>query len=146
MLASLDRYRDLGPLVVRIVLAIILLYHGILKFMATDQTVAFFTKAGVPAPGATVYLSGLAEVIGGVLILLGLYTRLAAIPLIVNFLAAIFFVRLPKGFEIAKGGFEWDLLLLASMVALLLAGAGGISLDARREAAAGGQAAQAKSF
>ena len=72
------------------------------------------------------YLAAGSEFGCGVLIMLGLLTRLAAIPLIVTMLVAITTVTGSKGFA----GYEFNLTLIAMAVALILTGAGLISLDA----------------
>lgn len=135
MLKRLDSYRDLGPLSLRLTLAAILLYYGVPKFTTYANFVGLFTKWGIPAPSVSVVVNGLVEVGGGVLLLLGLFTRLAAILLAVNFVIAILVVHLPNGFATSKGGFAWPLLILAATLALLFGGPGRYSLDAGREQA-----------
>lgn len=135
-LKRLDDYRDLGPLLLRLALAAILLYYGLPKFTQYATFVGLFTKWGLPAPAVSVILNGIVEVGGGVLVLLGLFTRPAAVALGFNFVIAILYVNLPNGFATAKGGFAWPMLVLAAVLTLLFVGPGRFSLDAGSEARA----------
>jgi putative oxidoreductase len=77
-------------------------------------------------PPELAVIIGLLEFIGGLAILLGIFTRIAAILLAINMIGAILLVKLSKGFI---GGFELDLLYLAIMISLILTGPGSISIE-----------------
>ena len=96
-----------------------------MKFFS-DEPLQFADPLGVGVP-ASLGLATFAEILCSLLIMVGLFTRLAAIPLIVTMLVAAFLVNLPGG--LAK--MEMTLLYLAVFVALALTGPGWYSLDAR---------------
>jgi putative oxidoreductase len=75
------------------------------------------------------YMVTFVELIGGILLIVGLFTRLVAILLAVDMLVATLMVHLPNGFFMANNGFEFTLLLLAAAVALAVSGPGEASLD-----------------
>jgi putative oxidoreductase len=92
-----------------------------------------FTSMGMPAPVALLVIS--AEFFGGLGLIFGLLTRIAAFGIGADMIGAIFLVHLPNGFFMnwmgaQKGeGFEFHLLAIAMAAALLLRGAGAFSLD-----------------
>lgn len=138
---QLNRYRDLGPLVLRLMLAAILLDAGLRKFPA--GTTQLLTRFGFPAPGFFALLNSASEVVGGILLLVGLFTRWATIPLLINFAVALLLVRIPIGFRVGQTvGAAWDGLIFTTILSLLFTGPGAYSLDARRAPASAGQAAK----
>ena len=118
-----------GAMITRLSLGGVLLSHGLLKVMVftIPGTVAYFESMGLPAAAA--YLTIFAEVAGGSAILLGLYTRLAAllsIPLLVGALWA----HSGNGwlFSAPGGGWEFPLLLVVLAVAVAMQGSGAFAL------------------
>jgi putative oxidoreductase len=116
----------------------IFLLEGILKFRSPQEFgVGRFIKIGIPMPQFFAPFDGTFEIGCGVLLLLGLFTRLAVIPMIINMLVAIYSTKLPI---LAKDGF-WkmahaallDYAMLFGLISLLIAGAGTWSLDERLE-------------
>ncbi|ABX12993.1 DoxX family protein [Nitrosopumilus maritimus SCM1] len=71
----------------------------------------------------------LAEFIGGVLLVVGVLSRISAVILSVILLGAIFHIRWENGFFVSKGGWEWDLVMLAATLAIIAAGPGRISIS-----------------
>jgi putative oxidoreductase len=67
----------------------VFLSEGILKFVYTNQGIGRFTKLGLPAPGLTATFIGGLEIVGGLLLIFGLFTRIAALPFIVEMTVAI---------------------------------------------------------
>ena len=84
---------------------------------------------GVPAPALAAVALVLTEVVGGAALILGLFTRLAAVPLAFSMFVATVLVHLPNGFFSSSGGVEFTLLLTVACVALALTGPGKASLD-----------------
>jgi putative oxidoreductase len=122
--------KDLGLTLLRVVVGLVFLAHGYQKLFVwgIGGVTAAFTQIGIPAPHLSAYLASFAEFFGGIALLLGLFTRLAAIPVAVNMVVAILQVHLQGGFFAPKG-IEFPLTLLAANVALVLAGGGAFALE-----------------
>jgi putative oxidoreductase len=114
-----------GPLPIRILAGITFIAHGLPKFENIAGTQGFFGSIGLPPELALPI--GLLEVIGGVFLLVGVVTRIAAALLIIDMIGAtIFLVKISKGFV---EGYELELLLIAIGISLLLTGPGRISIE-----------------
>jgi len=126
--------------IVRIVLGVVIFAHGAQKMLGWfggygfSGTMGFFTKTlGVPAPFA--FLAICAEFFGGLGLILGLLSRLAALGIGVNMLVAIAMLHRQFGLfanwsGTQKGeGYEFHLLVLAIVLAIIVQGAGALSLD-----------------
>lgn len=120
---------NVGATLTRLSLGTILLAHGLLKlFVFTlPGTVAFFASLGLPAIAA--YLTIFAEVVGGVAIIAGLYTRLAAILSLPVLLGSLW-AHAGNGwlFSGEGGGWEFPALLVALAVAVAIQGGGAFAL------------------
>lgn len=99
--AALQRIDGIGPLLLRLYLAPVLMQAGWNKFNAFGDTAAWFGNPdwglGLPFPEVMVFLAASAELVGGALLLVGLATRIVAIPLIATMLVAIFAVHWDNG-------------------------------------------------
>jgi putative oxidoreductase len=115
---------DLALLVLRVVLGIIMIYHGWPKLTDLGGTIEGMGGMGVPAPAVAAIFATVAEVVGGLLMVLGASTDIAGLMFAIDMLGAIAFVHAKNGFSVAKGGIEWPLLLLAAALAVALAGPG----------------------
>jgi len=78
-----------ATLLVRLMAGGVFLWEGILKFVYTNQGVGRFTKIGIPAPHVTAPLVGVLEIVGGILLIAGLLTRLTAVPMAIEMLVAM---------------------------------------------------------
>jgi len=107
---------------------IIFLIFGVGKFANHAAELASFRHYPLPAPGALVYLVGVVEVVGGVLLVLGLLTRLAAMALAADMVGAIAVSGVGRGELISL---TLAPLLLVAMISLIRLGAGAWSLDQR---------------
>lgn len=87
-----------------------------------EGVTGFFTKLGLPYPQFNAYLVGSTEFFGGILMLLGLLTRLVSIPFCIIMLTAIFTAH-------KDGDFYYPLMIFAACLALLEVGAGSLSID-----------------
>jgi uncharacterized membrane protein YphA (DoxX/SURF4 family) len=119
---------------VRIAVGSIFLSEGIQKFLFPDALGAGrFTKIGIPAPEMLAPFVGIVEIVCGSLVLLGLATRLAAVPLIVNMVVAIASTKVPilihQGFWKMAHEARTDLAMILGATFLLLVGAGPSSID-----------------
>lgn len=127
------RRLDLGLAVLRIGAGLVFMAHGGQKLFVfgIDGVTAGFTQMGIPLAAVSAPLVALVELLGGLALVVGLLTRLAAVGLAVTMLGAILFVHLAAGFFLPNGS-EFALTLLAAAVALALTGAGDFSLDGLR--------------
>jgi putative oxidoreductase len=116
---------DLGLLFLRLATGVIFVMHGYQKFFLNTVagTAQFFAGIGVPLPGVAAPLIAGIELIGGLLLILGLFPRVVGALLAVNMLVAILLVHVAGGF-FNPNGIEFPLLLLAASAALALTGAG----------------------
>lgn len=122
--------RDLGLLAARIILGIVLVAHGWQKFH--DWTISGvtgnFTKMGIPAAHLSALFAASVELVGGILLILGLLTPLVALLVVADMLGAFLYVHGKHGIFIDQGG--WELVGVIGACALaLLGGAGRLSLD-----------------
>lgn len=127
LFSSLYFYGDFGLLALRLVLAAIFLVHGLPKL----KNPAGIAQA-IGASSGMGLAVGLAETLGGVSVGLGVFTQLGAAALAVVMLGALYFKinRWQMPFTaMDKMGWEFDLLLLASALLLVVSGAGSLSLD-----------------
>jgi putative oxidoreductase len=115
---------DLALLLVRVVLGIIMIYHGWPKLTNLGGTIEGFTGMGIPLPALSAIFAMVAEVFGGLLLLVGAFTDIAGLLIAIDMLGAIIFVHAKNGFAVNEGGFEWPLALLAMGLAIALAGPG----------------------
>ena len=130
---------DVALTMLRVVLGVVFFAHGAQKLLGWfggygfHGTMGFFQQMGMPAP--VVLLIICTEFFGGLGLIVGLLTRIAALGIGVEMIGAIFLVHLPNGFFMnwagtQKGeGFEYHLLTIATAGALLLRGSGAFSLD-----------------
>jgi len=121
-------------LLVRTIVGAVFLLEGILKFLNPQELgVGRFIKIGIPFPSFFAPFDGVFEIGCGILLILGLMTRLAAIPMIINMIVAITSTKIPllfqEGFWKAAHEARLDLSMLLGCVFLLLVGAGPLSLD-----------------
>jgi putative oxidoreductase len=117
--------------------------HGYTKLSrGADGFIAILHAIGVPFADLLGWATIIVEIVGGLLILAGALVQVAAVPMIVVLLVAIFTVHLPNGFSSIKlvsygaagahfgqPGYETDLLYIAALLALCIGGAGPLSVD-----------------
>lgn len=120
--------RDAGLLAPRTTLGATMLYHGVEKLRAPEQAVAQFEGLGIKPAKFWARATAFAEAGAGVLMLAGWLVRPAALAVLVTQAMAIKKVHAPKGFATYRGGYEFNLGLMATAAALLLGGPGRYSL------------------
>jgi putative oxidoreductase len=129
---ALSRISSLAPLVLRLAIGGLMTYHGFDKLRGgIDGVETMFTMMDIPAPALTAPLVTALEIIGGIALLAGIGTRLAAASLAGVLTGALLFVKTDLGI-ISSGpmpGAELDIALLAGLVTLLLLGPGNVSAD-----------------
>jgi len=87
-----------GPraiLLIRLMAGSVFLWEGVMKFVFPNQGVGRFTKLGFPAPHFTATADGWFEIVGGLLLLTGLLTRLIAIPFVIEMVVAMLSTKIP---------------------------------------------------
>lgn len=120
---------DAGLLVLRLATGLVFVMHGYQKFFqfTIPGTTQAFTQMGAPVPSLSAPLVAGVELIGGLLLILGLLTRWAGAALAINMLVAIMLVHIGAGF-FNPNGYEFPLTLLAASAALALTGPGRFGL------------------
>jgi uncharacterized membrane protein YphA (DoxX/SURF4 family) len=125
-----------ATMLVRFLVGWVFLFEGIQKFLFPAALgVGRFTKIGIPAPQFFAPFVGVVEIVCGTLVILGLLTRLAAVPLLINISVAILTTKIPM---LAKSGFwatmheaRTDICMWLGALFLAIVGAGPWSVDAR---------------
>lgn len=134
--------REYGSTLLRIILGMIYLMHAYLIFFVFTPTnwVRFAHANGVPLPEVLVWYVLLAHTLGGIALILGLWTRWAALVNAVAILGALVWVYFKTGFflkgvlidpskgTVARAGYEFELLLFVATIALMLLGGGALTL------------------
>lgn len=140
---SKKNYRQWGPLFLRLAIGIGFIVHGWAKLSRGPAGFGkLLAQTGVPFPHMMAWIASLVEVFGGLAMLLGLFVSIAAIPLIITMLVAMFTIQINYGFSSVKTigltpqgplfgppGYEINLLYIAGLVSLIITGAGVFSID-----------------
>lgn len=143
----MNRLTPWSALPLRLMIAVSFLVHGLPKFtpVGHEMFVGMLESIGVPAPGLMAWITPVVEVTGALLVLVGAFTRISAAALVPVMVMAMVKVHLPNGFSwmnvtgmteqgptFGIPGAELSLLYLAILAALVIGGAGPLSVDARR--------------
>ena len=120
----------------RIVLGAILIPHGCQKLfgwfggMGFTRFSALFDQLGYKPGAVWVTIVALTELVGGIMLILGLFTRFAAAGVVIFMINAVWFTS-AKGFFWTAGGSEFSILILAVALVFLVRGGGEYSIDAK---------------
>ena len=119
---------DRALFLLRLLIGIAFIIHGYQKLFVNgpDGVAGFFGSINVPLPFVTAWLVSLLEFFGGIALVLGVFTRITATLLAVTMVCAIWFAKRGEGFS----GWELEYVLGGVAVALAIAGAGALSIDA----------------
>jgi putative oxidoreductase len=125
--------RPVAATLVRVVVGIMFLMHDWGKFNAGHARIAasFGNNYGLPMPGLFAYAAMGMELIGGVCLIIGLFTRFWAAALAVEIGIALIVAHLPKGYSAGAGGYEYVLLIGVVLLAIAMRGGGPYSVDAK---------------
>jgi putative oxidoreductase len=141
-----ERWQRWVPIPIRIILGVGFMVHGWAKWSRGPAAFAeLLRQAHVPLPLANAWLVTLLEIFGGLALLMGAFVAIVSVPLILSMLGAMFTVNIKFGFsavntigltpagpQLGPPGYEINLLYIACLVVLILAGAGPLSIDALR--------------
>src|SRR5690242_885297 len=130
ILSRVEGLSWVGPLTLRLSLGAVFLGTGWGKLHNLGQVTGFFTELGIPFPAAQAAMVSVIELVGGSLILLGLFTRFAALPLMATMVVAILTAKRPEIDGIRSLLAFDEFIYFAGFLWLLVAGAGKASLDA----------------
>ncbi len=142
-----ERWQRWVPVPIRMILGVGFIVHGWAKWSRGPAAFAELLKqAHVPLPLANAWLVTLLEIFGGLALLLGAFVTIVSVPLILSMLGAMFTVNInydfsavktigltPDGPKFGPPGYEINLLYIAGLIALILGGAGPLSIDALRK-------------
>jgi putative oxidoreductase len=137
------KYQQYAPLILRLVMGFGFIAHGWVKLSRGPAGFEkLISQAGVPFPHFTSWLVPLTEVGGGLALMIGSFTALVAIPLMITMLVAMITVQLkfgfssvntigltPEGPKFGPPGYEINLLYIAGLISLMITGAGAFSVD-----------------
>ncbi len=130
-----NHLNDIALLMIRTVLAVVFIFHGgqmlfgLFGGHGLSATAAWMGSIGIPVPTFSALAAGSTEFFGGIVLLLGVGARIAAIPMTFNMIVAIVTAHL-SAFDVRQGGMEYALTLAVVLAAIALMGPG--SLTARR--------------
>lgn len=127
--------KSIGLAFSRLALGIIFVVSGVGKVFATGPKATgigtfagMLAQLGIPLSTVAAWSVGVLELVGGILLLIGLLARIVAALLAVNMAVATVLVHLPNGFVVSDGGYEYTLVLMLSALGLALSGPGVISV------------------
>lgn len=114
-------------LVLRVFLGLAMIFMGVMKIPPSEEMVELVARIGFPMPHLFATIAGLLEIVGGVCLVLGIFTRWGALFIMVVVLTAVIFVHANDPFRVRF----LPLLVLFTSFQFLLIGAGKISIDAK---------------
>ncbi|WP_151548937.1 MULTISPECIES: DoxX family protein [Corynebacterium] len=123
--------RDAALFLLRAVLGFLFIAHGWQKVAidGMDETIGAFSAMHVPQPKLSAYITMMAELACGGLLVVGFLTTIAAAVLALVMAGALYFVHLDSGVFVGTGGFEYVLLLITALIMVIVFGSGRASID-----------------
>ena len=122
------KYKGCALFLIRLAVGVVFVYHGWAKVSDMSNTVAMFSGMGIPA--FLTYIAAYTEFLGGIALIVGFNTRIAATLGFIVMSVAFCKVHWANGFNIMHGGYEYAMVLLANFAALVIVGGGRHSMDA----------------
>jgi len=126
---SSEHFQSASLLFARLIVAYGFYEPAMNKWSDIESIANWFGSIGIPMPLLNAYMAASTEIIGVVLLTLGLFTRLISVPLIVVMIVAILTVHLPNGFSAGDNGFEIPLYYMLFLFTFFSHGAGKYSVD-----------------
>lgn len=125
---SLEKLKPLALLLLRLAMGLIFIHYGYPKlFVHPRSSVAWFAQHGFP--GYFAYVSGVLELFGGLLLIAGLFTRLAGLLLAIEMAVALWRVHRLLADPLAVQNYQFPLMMGVAALALAAVGAGALSFD-----------------
>src|SRR5712691_1855032 len=130
-----ERFSPFAPTILRVTIGVTFLLSGLPKVQNPAGFIGFVTSLGFPAPEIIGWIPIVLEPLGGVLLILGIGTRVVSFCFVIEMLITAFYVKAYHGtpFIQASGkagtGFELDVLLLGAALMLVVVGSGALSLQ-----------------
>lgn len=123
--------RDIALFLFRAALGAVYIAHGWVKIArdGMDNTIAFVDSLHIPQPSLAAWGATIIELLGGLLLILGLLTTAVAGLLLLHSLAITYYAHISSGFFVENGGVEFMLVLIASLLLVVVFGAGRVSVD-----------------
>ena len=118
-----------APVFLRVIVGVVGVLHGWPKMKTLGAFIDSVGKMGIPLAPVFGTAAALAEFLGGLALIFGLFTRYAAFFFACVMAVGVFKVHMKNGFFASANGYEYPLVLLVAAVSLVLSGAGPISLD-----------------
>jgi putative oxidoreductase len=134
---GLENMKDYASLFLRLGLGVVFIIHGIQKIFpfsgsgGIDNFSLMLSELGIPTAVIVAYVVAISEIICGLALLLGFYTRAACTLLLIIMGVALFKVHLPKGFFVASGGYEYVFMIVCACLSLFSSGGGKFSITKR---------------
>jgi len=125
----LDKGQSMALLLARVAVAYGFYEPAMQKWSDIGAIATWFESMGIPLPTLNAYMAATTEIVGVILLTLGLFTRLISIPLMVVMVVAIVTVHLAHGFSAGDNGFEIPLYYMLFLSIFASFGAGKFSLD-----------------
>ena len=116
--------KDVGILLLRVILGIVFFVHGAQKVLGwfggsgMEKWTSFMNNVNMPKPIS--YIAAYTEMLFGITLIIGLYTKISAMIAFIFMLFAIYLVHLEKGFFVNKGGYEYALVLAVACLTIYL--------------------------
>lgn len=126
---------DFGLLIIRVMVGVVFFYYGGQKLFGwfggygVKGTGGWFESIGIKPGNVAAALSGLAELVAGLLYIFGLFLPFGAVLITIMMIGAIAKVHGSKGFSNTAGGFEYNLMLIIVSIGIALIGPGAYSLS-----------------
>lgn len=128
MLDRLDKFKEYGPIFIRLIIGFHLVYgtqDNVFSYPRMEEFAAFLSAHNVPFPLLAAFVSAYAQFICGILFIVGAATRYAALVMIINFIAAILIAHLGDPYPAKFPA----LMMLAGACFLFVHGPGELSVD-----------------
>jgi putative oxidoreductase len=129
ILSVTSKFSWLPGLLSRIAVGLVFIQSGWGKLHHLDKVIQFFSSLGIPAPQLQAPFVAGVELVGGSLVLLGLFTRVAAVPLIGTMVVAILTAKRADIHELGDLFFMPEYLFILLLLWLIIKGAGAVSVD-----------------